>query len=173
MFSWCHFSLTTNCLFLKCCDVIPILKRRDLLLRMEGEHAQENDLFEDVSTSFCSSYDLSFKMQFWWYGNAENVLSPWGGSCFSGSVLLIPHYCNVVPKTSRQPCCAAARECLRWWRSDPGGFLSVLFWHTVEFLMFAFPSPGTSFFMELSFLGAGSPRAEVCFQVYRSNSSQT
>lgn len=36
MFSWCHFSLSTNCLLLKCYDVIPILKRRDLLLRVGG-----------------------------------------------------------------------------------------------------------------------------------------
>lgn len=115
--------------------------------------------------------DPSLKMQFWWYDNAENVLTPWGGSCFSGSVLRFPHYCHAVPETLCQPCCAAAYECMRWWRSDPGGFISVLFWYTVEFLTFAFPSPGTSFFMELSFLG--SPRAKVCFQVHWSNSSQT
>lgn len=68
MFSWCHFSLSTNCLLLKCYDVIPILKRRDLLLRVGGgKHAQENNLFEDVSGGFMNNdslSDLSFKMQF-------------------------------------------------------------------------------------------------------------
>ena len=83
---------------------------------MEGKHAQENDLFEDVSTGFMSNdslSDLSFKTQFRWYDNAENVLTPWGGSCFSGGVLLFPRYCNAVPETSCQPCCAAACECMR------------------------------------------------------------
>lgn len=129
-----------------------------------------------LCTGFMNNYslsDLSFKMQFWSYDNAENVLTPWGGSWFSGSVLLFPHYCNAVPETSHQLCCAAACECMRWWRSDPSGFLSVLFWYTVEFLTFASPSPGASFFTELSFLGAGSPRAKVCFQVHWSNSFQT
>lgn len=48
--------------------------------------------------------------------------------------------------------------------------LSVLFWYTVEFLTFASPSSSTLFFTELCFLGAGSPRAKVYFQVHLSNS---
>lgn len=126
MFSWWHFSLSTNCLSLKCCVVIPIPKRRDLLLRMGGRNAQENNLFEDVSTGFMNNdslSDLSSKVQFRWYDNAENVLSPWGGSCFSGGVLLFPHYCHAVPEALCQSCCAAACECWGWWRSDPGGSL--------------------------------------------------
>lgn len=114
MFSWRHFSLSTNCLSLKCCVVIPIPKRRGLLLRMGERNAQENNLFEDVSPGFMNDDSLSYlssKVQFRWYDNAENVLSPWGGSCFSGGVLLFPHYCNAVPEALCQSCCAAACEC--------------------------------------------------------------
>jgi len=57
MFSWCHFSLSTNCLLLKCCDVIPIAKRRDLLLRMGGKHARESSLLEDVSCPLHRLYE--------------------------------------------------------------------------------------------------------------------
>lgn len=134
MFSWWHFSLSTNCLSLKCCVVIPIPRRRGLLLRMKGRNAQENNLFENVSTGFMNNdslLDLSSKVQFWWYDNAENVFSPWGGSCFSGVVLLFPHYCNAVPEALCQSCCAAACECWGWWRSDPGGspcFVLVYSW---------------------------------------------
>lgn len=44
-----------------------------------GRNAQENNLFEDVSTGFMNNdslLDLSFKVQFRWYDYAENVSSP-------------------------------------------------------------------------------------------------
>lgn len=81
---------------------------------MEGKHPQENNRVEDVSTGFMNNDSLShlsFKLQF--HDNAENVLTPWGGSCFSGSILLFPHYFNAVRETFCQPCCAAACECIR------------------------------------------------------------
>lgn len=42
--------------------------------------------------------------------------------------------------------------------------LPVLFWYTVEFLTFASCSSSTLFFTELCCIGAGSPRAKVCFR---------
>lgn len=111
--------------------------------------------------------NLSLKTQFRRYDNAENVLSPQGGSCLLGGVWLFPRYHNAASET------AAAWQCTRWWGSHPGGLLSVLFGDTVEFLKFASPSPGTSFFMYPSFLGAETPRAKFCFQVHWSDPSQT
>lgn len=94
------------------CDPHP--KEESSLLRMGVRNAQENNLFADVSTGFMNDDSLPYlssKVQFRWYDNAESVLSHWGGSCFSGGVLLFPHYCNAAPEALCQSCCAAACEC--------------------------------------------------------------
>lgn len=106
-----------------------------------------------------SLLDLSSKVQFRWYDNAENVLSPWGGSCFSGGVLLFPHYCLAVPEAVCQSCCAAACEC--WGVMEiRSRWISVLFWYTVEFLTFAFHSCSTLFFHGAVLLGSWEPKGQ-------------